>query len=275
MAGLDAAGIQQVGGMIQSFALKIIGGIPILKNSKGSTNEMLKLPKHLDIGNIGGMLSQVLQNGVGSLMQNPLAAAASLAGGDIAGAAAAISGIAGGGGVAAALGNLQGSIGAASSLAGSLSGAAAAAGMPTNLDLLSHAGVASGLGTDLPAALSTATAAAPLLMGPAIASAGQQAASIASAVVAGTMAPEAATAAISALQAGIDATVSGSTAAIAGLAARGPDLAAVSCAVACLVPGAVPVELAQAMHGCFTPAGIALAAQVAADHYEAVSSAEP
>lgn len=272
MAGLDATGIQQVLSMVQGQALKIIGGVPILKNLKGSTNELLKLPKHLDIGNVGALLQMVMQNGVGAVLQNPLAAAAGLANTALGNAAASVQSALGdaGGPLAGALGSLQSSVSTASALAGSLSGAAAAAGMPTNLDLMAHAGLASGFGDALPGALSLSAAAAPLTMAPQIASVAAQAGTIAAAAVSGQMSPADAAAAVAGLQAQIDGVVNGATTAINTLQAQAPQLAAVQSAVACLVPGAMPPELASAMQGCFLPGVLAQVQQIASDHFDSV-----
>lgn len=255
MAGLDTAGIGQAIGLAQGQALKIIGGIPILKNAGGSTLEGLKLPKHLDVGKVGGLLRQVMSGGIGSVLQNPLGAVTGQLNGAINGAIGQVTGALGGAAssLTSALGGLNASVGSLSALAGNLSGVTSLVGLPNNFDLYGHIGLAQSFGDAIPPGLGIDTVIGPLTMAADIGAMVDRVAAIATAVTSGTMPVPDAVSAIAGMAATADAAVAGATDAIATLTAAGPGMMAAQAAVASLIPGTLPPAAAIAMRACIRP----------------------
>ena len=269
MAGFDPGQIAQITGMIQGQAIKIIGGVPILKNVLGSTLEKLKLPKHLEIGNISGILSAVHAGGIGALLQAPLGGALGNLTGAISSAQSALGAIGGAGGLGAALGNLSSSAGALGTLANSLSGFAGSEGLPNHLDLIGHMNLAQSFGDALPAALSLATATAPITSSDLLHDAASQVSGIVAGVTGGTLPIAHALATVTGLQANIDGVASAATSAIGGLADRAHDLAAASSSVALLVSS--PPAMQQAMMAAIRPDMLATVQDVISDHLDFIA----
>lgn len=275
MVGLDATGIQQVLGLVKPAVLKMIGGVPILKNLSGSTLERLKLPKHLDVGNVGSLLQQVMQNGPGALLQNPLAAMQGQIAGIAAGAAGQLAGIAGAGGLVSAVGALSSSVGSLSALAGNLAGVTALPGLPDQSDLIGHMALASGFGDALPPGLGFDVVTAPITMAGSLGTMASQATGLIADVAAGRASIGDALAAVGAMQATVDGATNGATGAIAMLQAGAPAMAAAQAAVACLVPGAVPDAVAAAMRACIRPDQFDAVQAIVDAHVAEVTQAPP
>ena len=228
-------------------AISIIGGSPILKNVLGHTVDHLKIPRHIDVGNVPGMssiMSGILSSGgLGSLLQSPLGSSLSQLTSTVSSAVSSLTSAASGGSgtdftpLVTALGSLSASGTNLSALADNLVGFASAAGLPTQLDAIGHMNLLQSLGTALPAAMSLATVMAPTGSAGLLTSAQASVQSIVAQATAGTMAVTDAVTAMQAVQARLDAVTNASASAVASLQNLAPALAAGQAVVALLVAG--------------------------------------
>lgn len=158
--------------------LGIIGGSPILKAGR-TIIENLKAAKSVDGGDLGGLLSKVLQNGIGAVLKNPLANIAALVNSTAAQAITKLESFwspdtttgSGDSGTTtvpdpdraaftAAIGNLTSAVTSITGAAAVLSGVNAGDGLGF-LNVLSHSGTTSMLGSNLPGGLGL-----PVVLGP-------------------------------------------------------------------------------------------------------------
>ena len=267
-------------------AISIIGGSPILKNALGHTCDKLKIPRHIDVGNVPGMssiLSGIVSGGgTASLLQSPLGSAltplttalssavTSLAsqgstGGGSSGTSGSSTGTADtgtsddGSGTTGvdytplvnALNNLSTSATNLSALADNLVGVASNAALPTQFDAIGHMNLAQSLGTALPATLSLATVLAPTGSASLLTSALTSVQPIITETLAGTMAVSDAVTATETIQAGLDAVTNASTGAVTSLQAMAPALAAGQATIALLVAGSP--EMVAALNTAIRP----------------------
>ncbi len=182
-----------------SQALGLIAGSPLAK--AGSViAEKLPVTKSMGLGGIGGLLSQVMQDGnLSSIMQNPVAAIAGQVQAQVQGAVAQVQATLGGAGAGlvsalSGAGGIGEAVGALKAAGDHLSGLGAD---PQGFfDLLAHGNMVGMLGDGAPAAMGYARAAGPVTSAPVLA---QTQAIIDDTVrwaVAGTLAPDAAAALI-------------------------------------------------------------------------------
>ena len=270
MAGLDPQSITQAIGLAQGQAIKIIGGVPILKNVLGSTLEKLKLPKHLEIGNIGQILAKVQAGGIGTLLQAPLGQALSSLTGSLSAVQSSLGAISGASGLISAIGDLGSSASGLSDLASNLVGAGNIAGLPNQFDLMGHMNLAQSFGALLPTNLSLAVVTAPMTASPMLADATSQVLDIGSQVVAGSLPIANAVSAVTSLKSEIDACASSATGAISTLASTAPDLAAASSAIALMV--SAPAELQAAMRAAIQPAMLPAVQALIDDHLSQIAA---
>ena len=279
-------------------AISIIGGSPILKNVLGHTVDKLKIPRHIDIGNVPGMssiMSGILSGGgTGSLLQSPLGSALTPLTSTISSAVSSLtsvssnassatsgtdsnsSGSAGAGGtdftpLIAALNSLSTSATSLSGLADNLVGFASTAGLPTQLDAIGHMNLTQSLGTALPAAMSMATVLAPTSSAGLLTGALTSIQPIIAQASAGTMSVGDAVTATQAIQAGLDAVTNASTGAVASLQAMAPALAAGQSAIALLVAGSP--EMVAAMTAAIRPDQMAAVQAIVAAHNATLATA--
>lgn len=155
-----------------SQALGLIAGSPLSK--AGSViAEKLPVTKSMGLGGIGGMLSQVLNDGnLSSIMQNPVAAIAGQVQAQVQGAVAQVQAALGGGGAGlvsalSGAGGVSEAVGALKAAGDHLSGLGAD---PQGFfDLVAHGNMAVMLGADAPSVMSYDRAAAPITSGPVLA----------------------------------------------------------------------------------------------------------
>lgn len=155
-----------------SQALGLIAGSPLSK--AGSViAEKLPVTKSMGLGGIGGMLSQVLNDGnLSSIMQNPVAAIAGQVQAQVQGAVAQVQAALGGAGASlvsslSGTGGISEAVGALKVAGDHLSGLGAD---PQGFfDLVAHGNMAGMLGADAPDAMSYERAAAPITSGPVLA----------------------------------------------------------------------------------------------------------
>ena len=215
-----------------SSALSLIGGSPIQKVSS-AIFENLKLAKTLDGGSITGLLNQVLGGGISSILQNPLASISSTLASTLASSASSLTSALGG--EAATLVSAMTGSGGLSSITSSLSSMASDLSGLTSVgsfglqDLINHDNLTSGFfGTDVPSALSTAVAGAPLTSGSLLTSINSEIGTITSAVIAGTQTVASGTAAIQAYSAQLTSIMTNSTSAFSTLQTSLPAMSAVA-----------------------------------------------
>lgn len=271
-------------------AISIIGGSPILKNVLGHTVDKLKIPRHIDVGNVPGMssiMSGILSGGTSTLLQSPLGSALAPLVSGITAAVAQLGTSGSGSGsstpgtdtgsgasfapVVAALNSLSTSATNLSALADNLIGYASNAALPTQFDAIGHANLSQSLGTALPASVSLATVMAPTGSAGLLTTALAGIQPIVAQALAGTMAVTDAAAAIAAIQTGLDAVTNASTGAITSLQAMAPALAAGQAAIALLVAG--PPEMVAAMTAAIRPDQMAAVQAIMAAHNEALAMA--
>lgn len=182
-----------------SQALGLIAGSPLSK--AGSViAEKLPVTKSMGLGGIGGMLSQVLNDGnLSSIMQNPAAAIAGQVQAQVQGAVAQVQATLGGAGAGlvsalSGAGGIGEAVGALKAAGDHLSGLGAD---PQGFfDLVAHGNMAGMLGADAPSAMSYDRAAAPITSGPVLADARSLIDDTVQQAVAGTLSPDAAAAII-------------------------------------------------------------------------------
>jgi hypothetical protein len=166
--------------------MSVVGGVPVQPAGAKTIIENLRAAKSMIPGDMGGILSQVMQNGPGALLQNPIGSvlgsmqsqvgnlASSLTG--MSGMSGLLSAVTGAGGLQSALGNLSQ---VSSALSGLTQPGAGAFGL---MDAIGHANIVSMLGSNLPAGLGIAQAMGPVLMGGQLSGMLSQVSNIASAV---------------------------------------------------------------------------------------------
>ncbi|MCJ2031295.1 hypothetical protein MKK50_18170 [Methylobacterium sp. J-043] len=155
-----------------SQALGLIAGSPLAK--AGSViAEKLPVTKSMGLGGIGGLLSQVMQDGnLSSIMQNPVAAIAGQVQAQVQGAVAQVQAALGGAGAGlvnalSGAGGIGEAVGALKAAGDHLSGLGAD---PQGFfDLVAHGNMAGMLGDGAPPAMSYARAAGPVTSAPTLA----------------------------------------------------------------------------------------------------------
>lgn len=218
-------------------ALKLLGGAPHLKVGSFIA-ENLPIAKVLDGGPIGGLLSQVLQNGPSALMQNPIAAAAGQVQGAIGAAASALSSVSGAASLVSAITGASGLAGAVSRLSAAadlLSGVA----MPPDgqfglLDVVTHTSITDMLGASAPASMGLDQVLGPLNAGAALGGVASALPGVVSSVVSGTMSIAAATAWVSSQTYALTGVTSASNTALQSAQDAAHALVSVSSAAALL-----------------------------------------
>lgn len=158
------------GGIGIGSILKLIGGKPHMK--AGSViAEKLPITKMLDGGGLGSIISQVLQNGPGAILKNPVGQLTSQLQSQLGGLVGQLQSSAGAGamgGLISALtgggggGGLDGALSALQAVTNNLSGLTNLTTMPGRLDVFTHAQAIEAYGTALPAALNMSAALAPM-----------------------------------------------------------------------------------------------------------------
>jgi len=178
--------------------MNVVGGAPVMPAGAKTIIENLRAAKSMIPGEMGGIFAQILTDGPGALLQNPMAAITGQLQGQLGGLLSQVQGIANGnfdGLISAISGTtgLQGALGSLSSVTSALSGLTqplqGAFGL---MDAIGHANIVSMLGEHLPAGLGIEQALGPLLQNSALSSMSGQVASMAAAVGAGTIDPVAA-----------------------------------------------------------------------------------
>jgi hypothetical protein len=220
--------------------LGLIGGSPIQKAGK-VVIEKLKAAKTLEAGGMKGLLGNVLQNGPGEILKNPMSAINGQMGSTLTSALGALSGKSGMDGLINSIsgsGGLQSAMSSLQSVTGSLSGLTSpGAGQFGLSDLIGHSGIISNVGSSLPNVMSMANASGPLNMESSISAMNTAIPGMISRVVAGTMTPEAATNTINQYTNTINNTITASNTAISTGQNKSGDLCNVITAV-CAATGA-------------------------------------
>jgi hypothetical protein len=150
----------------------VVGGIPVMPAGAMTIIEKLRAAKSMLPGDISGVLGKVLQDGPGSILQNPIGAITGQLQGQLGGMMSQIQGIAGGnfsgimgalsgtGGLQSMMGNLAGASNALSGLGGLTQGGFSL------MDAIGHGNIAAVLGPAMAKTLGMNTAMGPILMGP-------------------------------------------------------------------------------------------------------------
>lgn len=198
-------------------ALKLIGGAPHMK--VGSViAEKFPITKMMSGGPLGGMMSKVLKDGPGAIMQNPLGGVGAQLQGAITGAVGQLSGVSGAAGLVTALtgsGGLSQAIGGLSQSAGLLSGAAMpGAGQFGLLDAITHTSITDMLGDAVPATLGLDRVLGPLHASGAVTAVTAALPGVIQGVVGGQMTVAAATAWVTGQAASLKSVTDASTAAL-------------------------------------------------------------
>lgn len=216
-----------------SQALGLIAGSPLSK--AGSViAEKLPVTKSMGLGGIGGMLSQVLNDGnLSSIMQNPAAAIAGQVQAQVQGAVAQVQAALGGAGAGlvsalSGAGGISEAVGALKAAGDHLSGLGAD---PQGFfDLVAHGNMAGMLGDGAPPVMSYARAAGPVTSAPALAETQALIDDTVQRAVAGTLGPDEAAAIIRQRAAMIQGIVTDSATALAAGQAAAPLLGIASAA---------------------------------------------
>ena len=227
--------------------LKLLGGAPHLKVASFIA-ENLPIAKVLDSGPIGDLLANVLQNGPGALMQNPIAAVSGQLQGAIASAANALGAVPGAAGLVSAITGASGLAGAVSRLSAAadlLSGVT----MPGDgqfglLDVVTHTSITDMLGDALPASMGLDRVLGPLNAGAALGSIATALPGVISNVASGAMSIADATAWVSGQSAALGAISEASATALQSAQDAAHALVSVSSAAALL---ATPNEALRAL----------------------------
>lgn len=181
------------GGISFGQALGLLGGVPVLPAGGKTIIEGLRAAKSVIPGDMGGILSKVLSQGPGAILQNPIGAVLGGLQGQLGGLASQLSGITGAEGLLSSLTGAGGLSSALSSLGG-VSNLLSGLGVPGAgqfgvLDAISHMNVAGMLGSALPAGLGLNTIMGPILMGGQLSTMAGMVPNLINGVVAGTMDP--------------------------------------------------------------------------------------
>lgn len=201
----------------------VVGGVPVHPASPMTVIEKLRAAKSIIPGDIGGLLGQVLQNGPGAILQNPIGSVLGQMNGQLGGLVSQIQSIGGGnlGGLLSSItgaGGLQGVLGQLGGMSSALSGLTdAAQGGFGLIDAIGHANIAQILGSNLPANLGIDVAMGPLMMGGQLSGMVGQISGIASAVSGAGFDPTGAISQITGMTGQINGVMNASTGAFSGL----------------------------------------------------------
>lgn len=156
--------------------MAVTGGVPVMPAGAMTVIEKLRAAKSMLPGDMGGIMGQILQQGPGALLQNPIGSVLGQMNGQLGGIVGTIQGIAAGnngslgnlGGILSAVtggGGLQAALGQLGSVSSALSGLTQAAeGGFGLMDAIGHANIVQMLGEHLPAGLGIQEAMGPVLM---------------------------------------------------------------------------------------------------------------
>lgn len=175
--------------------MNVVGGVPVMPAGVRTIVENLRCAKSMIPGDLGGLLANVLQNGPGALLQNPIGAVLGQLNGQLGGIVNQIQNIANGnfGGLLSAITGatgLQSVLGNLSQVSNALSGLSQAVeGGFGLIDAIGHANIVSMLGEALPAGLGIQEAMGPLLMGEHLAGMVSDLGGIAEGIANGTLDP--------------------------------------------------------------------------------------
>lgn len=158
------------GGISMGAALGLLGGVPVQPAGAKTIIEKLRAAKSMMPGDMGGILSKVLKDGPGALLQNPIAGIQGQLQGQLSGMMGKLQGMASGGpqGLISALSGVGGFsqvLGQLGNVSNMLSGLTPAGpGQFGLINAMSHANVANMLGDHLPPGLSITDAMQPILI---------------------------------------------------------------------------------------------------------------
>lgn len=180
--------------------MSVVGGVPVMPAGGQTIIENLRAAKSMIPGNMSGLMGQIMQNGPGALLQNPISGVLGQVQGQLGGIVGQIQQIASGdlgignfGGMLTALtgtGGLTQALGQLSSVSSALSGLTQpGAGGFGLMDAIGHANIVQMLGEHMPPGLGIAQAMGPVLMGGQLSSMTGQLASMAAAIGSGTIDP--------------------------------------------------------------------------------------
>lgn len=197
--------------------MSVVGGVPVHPASPMTVIEKLRAAKSIIPGDIGGLLGQVLQNGPGAILQNPLGSVLGQMNGQLGGLVSAINGATSGnlGGLLSAVtgaSGLQSVMGQLGGISNALSGLTdPASGAFGLIDAIGHANIAQILGSALPANLGINVAMGPLTMGSQLSSMVGQVSGITSALSKAGFDPAGAVSQINGMTSQINGVLSAST----------------------------------------------------------------
>ncbi|MEE9481858.1 hypothetical protein [Methylobacterium ajmalii] len=253
--------------------LGVIGGVPIVPASAKTIVERLRVSKSMMPGDMGQIMSQVLKNGPGALLQNPIGVITGQLQGAIGAAAGQIQGMIGEAGQFTRLlstltgaGGIQAAVSRIAGAASALSGLSAPGNGYGLNEVVGHASIVSMLGPAVPPELSMDTVLAPAGMGQELEAMLAALQAIIQDVVAGRLSEDDAVAALEAMIALIDETVDASMHAVATVQEQAVFLAAAAAAVASL--GSSDPAVAAHMRAIIQPAQADAIAQLLSDQLD-------
>lgn len=195
--------------------MSVVGGVPVQPAGPMTIIEKLRAAKSMIPGDIGGILSQVMQNGPGALLQNPIQSVLGSLQSQVGNLASQLGGLTGASGLLSAItgtNGLNASLGQLSSVSSALSGLTQpGAGAFGLMDAIGHSNIVSMLGANLPAGLGIQQAMGPILMGPQLSGMVGQVSNIAAAVSGGTLNPAAAITQVTGMTGTINGVISAHT----------------------------------------------------------------
>lgn len=237
--------------------LGLLGGVRVMPAGAMTVIEKLRAAKSMLPGDMGDILNQVMQQGPGALLQNPMAAVTGALNGQLGGLASQVtaalgangaglvSALTGASGLGQALGNLQGMTDRLSGLAN------VAAGQFGLTDLVSHANLASMFGNALPAGLSLDIVTQPLRMMGDISNMAAAVPAIVSGAVSGKIPILDAVAAVGSMTGQLNGVMNASQTAMSTLQAQAQTLSNAAAAVSMIASG--PPQLQGVMNTLIRP----------------------
>ncbi|TXM68199.1 hypothetical protein [Methylobacterium sp. WL120] len=223
------------------------GGVPVQPAGAKTIIEKLRAAKSMMPGDMGGMLSKIMKDGPGAILQNPMAGLQDIMGGQIGSIVGKVAGMSeggmggllnsltGAGGLTQALGKF---LGATNMLSGLSSPGAGQFGL---MDAIGHTNVTSMLGSALPAELSINTAMAPILMDQAMSTMNARLATVERGITSGSMGEDMAIATVNGITSELTNAVDASNNAFATVQGRVVEIAQFSALVSMIASG--PDEL--------------------------------